>query len=179
MERSENNVPEIEKSDGKTKKKRTQAQKVGTNKLILRKVDRIEGRQERIEGMLRLLFQGLSYELKYDGPVIETVCCSNELDLAVVSSVFESGGGILAKRIVEQLNAQFPQERFERHKIQRIINRVNQNCQDAYGRVLIEKRGKRWAFTAFGFEVWGKTKKDLEAEVQQPAAASPTESEEE
>lgn len=41
--------------------------------------------------------------------------------------------------------------------------------------MLIEKRGKRWAFSSFGVEVWGKTRKDLEAEFARTNAKEVTE----
>jgi hypothetical protein len=123
-------------------------------------MNRIDARLERIEQMQRIIFQGLSGYFKFDRPVIETVCCESDMDLAVVSVIYESGSGILAKEIVLLLK----EYTLEKHKILRIVNRVNKNCVDAYGRPLIEKRGKKWAFTDFGVEIWGKTKKDFEDE---------------
>jgi len=156
----ENNMPETGKNDEKKRKQRTLAQKVGTNKLILQKIERVEARQIRIEQMQRTIFQGLSGYFKFDRPLIEKVCCESDMDLAVVSTVFESGAGILAKELVPKL----PKYNLEKHKILRIVNRVNRSCNDAFGRTLIEKRGKKWAFTDFGFEIWGKSQNDLEAE---------------
>jgi hypothetical protein len=82
------------------------------------------------------------------------------MDLAVVSAIYESGAGILAKEIIPLLK----QYKLEKHKILRIVNRANGKCTEAFGRTLIEKRGKKWAFTDFGFEIWGKTKRDFEEE---------------
>jgi hypothetical protein len=73
----------------------------------------------------------------------------------------------------------FPQYKLEKHKILRIVNRVNRNADDAFGKPLIEKRGKKWAFTDFGVEIWGKTKKDLETEEEVAQGNSDVESIEE
>jgi len=37
---------------------------------------------------------------------------------------------------------------------------VNRNLEDAFGKRIIEKLGKKWAFTDFGVEIWGKTEED-------------------
>ena len=159
METSENNVPEAVKSEGK---KRSQADKVGKHKYEIQRMNRIDAKLERIEQMQRIIVQGLSDYFKFDRPVIESVCCESDMDRAVVSAVYESGSGILAKEIVPLLKGY----KLEKHKILRIVNRVNRNCIDAYGKVLIEKQGKKWVFTDFGVEIWGKSKKDIEIEVE-------------
>ena len=159
MENSESSVPKAGESNGK---RRSQADKIGKHKYEIQRMNRIDAKLERIEQMQRIIVQGLSGYFKFDRPVIETVCCESDMDLGVVSAVFESGSGILAKEIVPLLK----EFKLEKHKILRIVNRVNKNCVDAYGRPLIEKRGKKWAFTDFGFEIWGKTRKDLDAEVE-------------
>jgi len=41
----------------------------------------------------------------------------------------------------------------------RIVNRVNRKCGIAFGRPLIEKRGKKWAFTDFDVKIWGKNER--------------------
>jgi hypothetical protein len=55
-----------------------------------------------------------------------------------------------------------PWHALEKHRILRIVNRVNRNISEAFGRTMIEKRGKKWAFTDFGVEIWGKTEEDQE-----------------
>jgi hypothetical protein len=99
MEASENSVPVVEKSDGR---RRSQADKIGKHKYEIQRMNRIDARLERIEQMQRIIFQGLSGYFKFDRPVIETVCCESDMDLAVVSVVYESGSnGLLAKEIAQ------------------------------------------------------------------------------
>jgi hypothetical protein len=140
-------------------KTRSQAQKVGKHKYELALLHRVENRLERIEQMQRIIFHGLDGYFKFERPLVEKVAAESEMDLAVVGAIFEAGsGGILAKDIIEKLK-RYP---LERHKILRIVNRVNRNVEAAFGRTIVEKRGKKWAFTEFGVEIWGRTKEDKE-----------------
>jgi hypothetical protein len=153
MEHSGQNVP----------KRRSQADKIGKHKYEIALLHRIEDRQIRNERMMRIIIQGFSDYFRFDRPLVEKVCCESDMDLAVVSAVYEAGSvGILAKAIAPR----FPQYRLEKHKILRIIIRVNKNAVDAFDKPLVEKRGKKWAFTDFGVEIWGKTKKDLKEDAR-------------
>ena len=66
----------------------------------------------------------------------------------------------VAKKIASDLKS----FKLEKHKILRIVNRVNRKCVDAFGKQLIEKRGKMWVFTDFGFVIWGKTREEVETD---------------
>lgn len=147
MENSESTVP----------KRRSQAEKVGKHKYEIQRMNRIEARLERIEQMQRILFQGLSWYFHFERPFIEKVCCESDMDFAVVSTIYESGSGVLAKKIASDLKS----FKLEKHKILRIVNRVNRKCGDVFGKHLIEKHGKKWVFTDFGFEIWGKTREEI------------------
>jgi hypothetical protein len=140
-------------------KRRSRAEKVGKHKYELALLHRVENRLERIEQMQRIIFHGLDSYFKFDRPLVEKVATESEMDLAVVAAIFEAGQrGILAKDIVEKLK----KYSLEKHKILRIVNRVNRNIEAAFGRTIIEKRGKKWAFTEFGVEIWGRTEEDME-----------------
>jgi hypothetical protein len=147
MENSELTVP----------KRRSQADKIGKHKYELQRMARIDARLERIEQMQRIIFQGLSGYFRFERPLIEKVCCESDMDLAVVSRIYESGSGVLAKKIALDLKS----FKLEKHKILRVVNRVNRKCVDAFGKQLIEKRGKKWVLTDFGFEIWGKTGEEV------------------
>jgi hypothetical protein len=149
----------MEQSCSDVPKKRSQAQKLGKHKYELALLHRIENKLERVEQMQRIIFHGLDGYFKFDRPLVEKVATESEMDLAVVGAIFEAGQrGILAKEIVKKLK-RYP---LEKHKILRIVKRVNRNIETAFGRTIIEKRGKKWAFTEFGFEIWGKTEEDKE-----------------
>jgi len=150
----------MENSKSTVPKRRSQADKVGKHKYEIQRMNRIEAKLDRIEKSQRIIIQGLSDWFKFERPVVETICCESDMDRAVVSAIFESGSGILAKQIASR----FPQYKLEKHKILRIVKRVNKNCEDAYGKDLIEKQGKKWVFTDFGFEIWGKSKEEVETD---------------
>jgi hypothetical protein len=140
--------------DSGVPKRRSQAEKVGKHKYEIALLHRIEGRLDRIEQMFHVVFHGLGDRLDFKRPLVEEIACQSDLDLAIVGLIFEAGGaGILAKDI----EARLPQLNLEKHRILRIVNRVNRKVADAFGRALIEKRGKKWAFTDFGVEIWGET----------------------
>jgi hypothetical protein len=89
--------------------------------------------------------------------LVEEIACQSDMDLAIISLIFEAGpSGILAKDIQARLS----QLSLEKHRILRIVNRVNRSIEDAFGRRLIEKRGKKWAFTDFGVEIWGEVQQE-------------------
>jgi len=139
------------------RKVRSQADKVGKHKYEIALLHRIENRISRVEEMQRVIFHGLRGYFQFSRPLIEEVACESEMDLAVVGLIFESGsGGILAKDIALKL----PQFKLEQHKIQRIIKRVNRKVEDAFGERIVEKQGKKWAFTSFGVKIWGKVQED-------------------
>lgn len=144
MEATEKSIP----------KRRSQAEKVGKHKYEIALLHRIEGRLDRIEQMFHIVFHGLGDRLQFKRPLVEEIACQSDMDLAIISLIFESGpAGILAKDIQARLS----QLNLEKHRILRIVNRVNRSIEDAFGRRLIEKRGKKWAFTDFGVEIWGET----------------------
>jgi hypothetical protein len=150
-------VPEMED----VRKVRSQADKVGKHKYEIALLHRIENRINRVEQMQRVIFHGLRGYFQFSRPLIEEVACESEMDLAVVGLIFESGsGGILAKDIAVKL----PQFKLEQHKIQRLLKRVNRRVADAFGEAIIEKQGKKWAFTRFGTKIWGMTKEEIEEE---------------
>jgi hypothetical protein len=149
----------MEESKPSIPKRRSQADKIGKHKYELALLHRIEGKLNHIEHMQRIIFHGLSGYFQFNRPLIEKVATESEMDLAVVSIIFEAGSaGILAKDIAANL----PEYNLEKHKILRIVNRVNKNIEKAFGKIIIEKRGKKWTFTSFGVEIWGKTEEDEE-----------------
>jgi len=151
----------MEKVDVGVPNRRSQADKVGKHKYELALLHRVETRLIRIERQQRIIFHGLQGYFRFDRPLVEEVGCESELDLAVVSLIFESGsGGILAKDIPSKLPEIF--QGLERHRILRIVRRVNVNVEKAFGRPIIEKRGKKWAFNSFGVAVWGKSREEAE-----------------
>jgi hypothetical protein len=157
----------MEKVESAVPKRRSQAEKVGKHKYEIALLHRIEGRLDRIEQMFHIVFHGLGDRLQFKRPLVEEIACQSDMDLAIISLIFESGpDGILAKDI----QARLPQLNLEKHRILRIVKRINRSIEDAFGRRLIEKRGKKWAFTDFGVEIWGETEEEMKGRVTEPLA---------
>jgi len=151
----------MEGSNLRIPKRRSQADKIGKHKYTLQFLHRIEERLKRLEKMQRIIITGLEDYFHFDKPFIEEIACKNNLDLAVVTVIFEAGAaGILPKGIIEKL----PIYSLERHKILRIVNRINKNVVNVFGRAIIEKSGKKWILTDFGFEVWGESAREVKEE---------------
>jgi hypothetical protein len=151
----------MENVESAVPKTRSQAEKVGKHKYEIALLHRVENRLDHIEGMMRIIFHGLGDYFHFDRPLVEKIACQSDMDLAIVGLIFEAGpSGILAKDI----QARLPQLSLEKHRILRIVNRVNRSIEDAFGRSLIEKRGKKWAFTDFGVEIWGETQEESVAD---------------
>lgn len=147
----------MENGDSSVPKRRSQADKVGKHKYEIFLLHRIEHRLDRIEQMFHTVFHHFVGSIHFSRPLVEDIACESDLDLAVVGLIFEAGsGGILAKDIVAKL----PQYSLEKHRVLRIVRRVNRNVEDTFGKRIVEKRGKKWAFTEFGVEIWGETEED-------------------
>ena len=102
-------------------------------------------------------------ESDYDPPMVERYSFCDEVDRAIFERVFTAGRlGVLPKNVAaDSALAQFKLKYYE---VSRRIVRMNKRLHFETGKYLFEKRGHRWAVTAFGFDVWGKSRKEVEEE---------------
>lgn len=106
----------MENVESAVPKRRSQAEKVGKHKYEIALLHRIEGRLDRIEQMLHVVFHHFAGSLQFSRPLVEEIACQSDMDLAIVGLIFESGpDGILAKDI----QATLPQLNLEKHRILR------------------------------------------------------------
>jgi len=105
-------------------------------------------------------------EADYDPPMIERYAFCDEVDRAIFDRVFTAGSlGVLPKKVAaDPALANFKLKYYE---VSRRIVRMNKRVHFETGECLFEKRGHRWAVTAFGFDVWGKSKKEVEEEKEE------------
>ena len=76
-----------------------------------------------------------------------------------MESVHNAGRpGILPKNIAKAL----PEYKMKQYQVTRRIQRMNKRMAFESGERIFEKRGKKWAFTEFGVEIWGRTEEDRE-----------------
>ena len=147
-----------EKPVQKTKKKRTQSDKIGRLKYNQQLLKQTLAEVEEIKLMLRTIFAGLKGSFNFERPLIKRVICVDEIDCEILRVLFEAGSpGVLPQDISTKL------ERFKvtRHQISRRIQRMDKRLEKEFGESIAEKRGWHWALTSFAFESWGKSEKEL------------------
>ena len=139
------------------KKRRSQSDKVGRLKYNQHLLKQALSEIEEVKLMLRTIFAGLKGSFNFEQSLIERVVCEDEVDREILQALFEAGSpGLLPKDLATKL-ARF---KVTRHHISRRILRMNKRLEKEFGERAAEKRGWRWALTAFAFEVWGGGEQD-------------------
>jgi hypothetical protein len=153
MEAKENPVQnEAEVPKNPAKAKRSQADKVGKLKYLLQKDKELAQELCEIKLMLRTIFEGLKPSFNFKRPLIEKIACEDQIDLAILQALFESGSaGLLPKDLAVKL------ERFKvtRHQISRRLVRMNKRLLKKLGECVAEQRGWHWAMTSFTLDSYG------------------------
>jgi len=138
----------------KSKKKRTQSDKIGRLKYNQQLLKQTLAEVEEVKLMLRTIFAGLKGSFSFEQPLIERVACRDEVDREIVQLLLEVGNtGLLPKELQARL------ERFKvtRHQISRRILRMNKRLEKEFGERIAEKRGWHWSLTSFTMEAWNET----------------------
>ena len=105
-------------------------------------------------------------ENDYDPPMIERYAFRGEVDRAIFDRVFAAGGlGVLPKNVAA--DSALSKFKLKYYEVSRRIVRMNKRLHFETGECLFEKRGHKWAVTVFGFDVWGKSKKEVEEEKEE------------
>ena len=132
------------------RKKRSQSDKIGRIKYQQQILGRIEKRLDALELSIRLLLKGLEPMLKFDRPFLERVCCEQAIDLELLNLLREAGpAGLLARDLAGQMHTY-------RQYVTRRVKAMNKRLEREIGKQVIEKRGLRWALSAFASEAWGE-----------------------
>ena len=144
-----------EKPVQNTKKKRSQADKVGSLKYNQQLLKQTLAEIEEVKLMLRTIFAGMKGSFNFDQSLIERVGCVDEVDREILRLLFEAGSpGLLPK----DLSARLEVFKVNRHQISRRILRINKRLEKEFGEHAAEKRGWHWAITNFVFENWRETR---------------------
>ncbi len=138
-------------------------------KLLRQELDALEHKilekLKEIETKQNLILQGFrGYGiLKYSPSVLERVAVKDAVDLEILHRVWQSGAqGVLPKTVASDVG--LVTYGLKHYHVSRRIARMNNRLFEEYAECLFEKRGHKWAFTDFGFEVWGKTKEEVETD---------------
>jgi len=136
-----------------TRKKRPQEAKIGRVKYTLQLIKEVQQDTRDLKLMVRTIFAGLKGLFHFQKPLVERICCSDEVDREILQLLLEAGGsGMLPKDVAARLE----DYNVKRHQVSRRIVWMNRRLQKEIGETLVEQRGWHWALTSFALEIWGE-----------------------
>ena len=122
----------------KPKKRRSEEEKVGRRKWIVRTLKRMEDRQKRIDRRTRMLAAGLRELFILGEDYVSMVACQDEIDVAILSALREAGAtGRQSGELAAQLD-------IDHRDVSRKIYRMNKRMEQEIGENIIQKRGHKW-----------------------------------
>ena len=154
---SEEAVQTPQKGVKTPKKKRSQSDKVGTNKYNQQLIKRCLVGIEDIKTELRWLRveRERTIESKYSPEKIEYHSKMDDVDKEIVQRLLEVGvNGALPKDIAAEVNKRGGYN-LEYYEVSRRLVRLNKKLHFETGKTLFEKHGHHWAMNRFGFESYG------------------------
>jgi hypothetical protein len=141
----------------KAKKKRSQAEKYGRHRWNQDLLKRVLDTQERIECELRWVRHKLDRlgEADYSKEDVERFAVLDAVDKEILQRLLEVGvDGALPKDLAAEVNRRGGYS-LKYYDVARRLVRLNKKLQYETGKLLSEKRVKRWALSRFAFEVYG------------------------
>ncbi len=163
---SEETVQTTEKAREKSRKKRSQSDKIGINKYNQQLLKRVLVGIDDVKAELRWVRHRLDRlgEAVYSSSDIEHFAKADEVDLAIIQRVREAGShGVLPKVVAIDVN-RLGGYCLRYYEVSRRIVRMNKKVHFETGKLFFEKHGHRWALTSFGFDSWGRTIEEVKAE---------------
>jgi len=127
-----------QKEEKKPNKGRSQEEKVGRRKWIIKTLKRMEKRQKIIDRRTRMLAAGLRELFILGEDYVSLVACQDENDVAILSALREAG---VTGRQSGELAAQLD---IDHRDISRRIHRMNKRMQQEIGENIITKKGHKW-----------------------------------
>lgn len=146
-------------STAKRKKQRTQAEKVGRRKYIIKIMHRLEAKIDRVDKRTRVIMASLSHYMNPSQDYLSMVVCKDEVDEAILLELSAaSSAGWSTTDIAERLAPEFKLDRF---RVLRRIKRMNKRLEAEMGRPIAESREHRWVLTRYVQRIWGATKEEM------------------
>jgi hypothetical protein len=150
-----------QKTQKKPKKRRSQAQKVGRLKYIIKNQKRIFEKLDRIDQRTRLMAACLKEFVTPGEGYVVAVACEDEVDRAILDRLIQaSSAGVLPSGLAEELK-DFGLRRWD---VTRRIQRMNKRLSSELDQNVAEKHGHAWAATGYLREVYTATKEEIESE---------------
>ena len=122
----------------KPKKRRSQEEKMGRRKWIIRTLKRQEAVLKRIDRRTRMLAAGLRELFILGEDYVSMVACEDEIDVALLNALREAGA---AGRQSGELAAQLD---IDHRDISRRIHHMNKRMEQEIGENIIQKHGHKW-----------------------------------
>lgn len=142
------------------KKRRSQAEKVGRRKYMIKMLHRLEAKVDRVDKRTRVIMASLSHYMNPSQDYLSMVVCKDEIDEAILLELSAaSSAGWSTTEIAERLTPEFKLDRF---RVLRRIKRMNKRLEAEMGRPIAESRDHRWILTLYVRRIWGATKKEME-----------------
>jgi len=122
----------------KPQKRRSEEEKVGRRKWIVRTLKRMEDRQKRIDRRTRMLAAGLRELFILGEDYVSMIACQDENDVAILSALREAGAtGRQSGELAAQLD-------IDHRDVSRRVQRINKRMQQEIGENIIQKQGHKW-----------------------------------
>ena len=127
-----------ENGSKKHKKQRSQEEKTGRRKWIIRKLKQHDALLKRIDSRTRMLAAGLRELLMLDEDYVSMVACKDDIDHVILNAIRE--GRHVGKRTGE-LAAELG---IDDRRISERIYRMNKRMEDEIGEPIITKQKGKW-----------------------------------
>ena len=147
-------------TDAKRKKRRSEAEKVGRRKYIIKLLHRLERKIDRVDKRTRVMMASLSGYMDPGKDYLSMVVCRDEVDQAILWELSTAtSAGWSTTEIAERL---LPGYKLNRFQVLRRIKRMNKRLEAEMGRPVAESREHRWVMTRYVQRVLGATAKEIE-----------------
>jgi len=134
----ENRLESTQNGSEKPQKRRSEEEKVGRRKWIVRTLKRMEDRQKRIDRRTRMLAAGLRELFILGEDYVSMVACQDEIDKAILVALREAGAtGRQSGELAAQLD-------IDHRNVSRRIYCMNKRMEQEIGESIVEKQGHKW-----------------------------------
>ncbi len=150
-------VQTIKNKAEKPKKKRSQSEKVGTNKYSQQLIKRCLVGIEKLDTQVRWLLNeyGRAHDTRYSQAEVERFTVQDEIDKEIIQRLLEVGvNGALPKDVAAEVKKRIGYN-LKYYEVSRRLVRLNKKMHFQTGKIIFEKRGHRWAMNRLGFESYG------------------------
>ena len=131
-------VKPVQKDEEKPKKRRSQAEKVGRRKYLIKKVKNLEKLLNRVDRRTRMLAAGLRGFLILGEDYVTMVACRDEVDITILHALRDAGPtGRQSGELADGLDINY-------RYISRRIQRMNRRMELEMGVPIIQKSGHKW-----------------------------------